>query len=81
MTSTEIHEKLTSVFRRVFDDPKLTIGETTTASDVEGWDSLVNVSLMVAVEKAFGVRFTTKEVQALANVGELMQLIERRLKK
>jgi acyl carrier protein len=79
MTNTEVHEKLTGVFRKVFDDPNLTVGESTTANDVEGWDSLVNVSLMVALEKAFAVRFTTKEVQALANVGDLMQLIERRL--
>ncbi len=80
MTSAEVHEKLTGVFRDVFDDPTLTVGETTTASDVDGWDSLAHVSLIVAVEKAFGVRFTTKEVQALANVGDFIRLIERRLK-
>jgi len=80
MTNAEIHEKLTGVFRNVFDDPELTIGETTTAKDVAGWDSLAHVSLIVAVEKAFRVRFTTKEVQALANVGEFIRLIERRLK-
>ena len=80
MTNAQIHEKLTIVFRKVFDDPELTPGETTTAKDVEGWDSLAHVSLIVAVEKAFNVRFTTKEVQALANVGDFVRLIEKRLK-
>jgi acyl carrier protein len=45
---------------------------------VEGWDSIAHVSLIVAVEKAFRVRFTTKEVKALANVGDFIRLIERR---
>ncbi|HTP27420.1 MAG TPA: acyl carrier protein [Anaeromyxobacteraceae bacterium] len=80
MTNAEVHEKLTGVFRSVFDDPELTIGETTTAKDVRGWDSIAHVSLIVAVEKAFRLRFTTKEVQALANVGDFIRLIERRLK-
>jgi len=80
MTSVEIHEKLTSVFRSFFDDPNLTIGEGTTAKDIDDWDSVAHVSLMVAVEKAFGVRFTTREVQTLANVGDFARLIARRLK-
>jgi acyl carrier protein len=79
MTNAQVHEKLTSVFRKVFNDPELTVGETTTADDVDGWDSIAHVSLIVAVEKAFNVRFTTKEVKALANVGDFVRLIERRL--
>lgn len=80
MTRAEVHEKLTGVFRKVFDQPSLVIGDATTAKDVEGWDSLAHVSLVVAVEKAFGVRFTTKEVKALANVGDFLELIQRRAK-
>jgi acyl carrier protein len=80
MTHDEIRDKLAGVFRRVFDEPALTIGDLTTAKDVEGWDSLAHVSLIVAVEKAFGVRFTTKEVKALANVGDFIRLIERHAK-
>ncbi|MEI6226626.1 MAG: acyl carrier protein [Deltaproteobacteria bacterium] len=78
MNHAEIHERLTEVFRDVLDAPTLVIGDATTAKDVEGWDSIAHVSLIVAVEKAFRVRFTTKEVKALANVGDFIRLIERR---
>jgi acyl carrier protein len=78
MTQTQIHEKLTGIFRAMFDDPALVVGDATVASDVDGWDSLAHVGLIVAVEKAFTVRFTTKEVKGLANVGDFIRLIERR---
>ena len=79
MTHTEIHHKLTSVFRNVFDTPTMEISETTTAQNVEAWDSIMHVNLIVAVEQAFGVSFTTKEIKALGNVGDFMQLIGRHL--
>ena len=78
MNHAEIHDSLTAVFRDVLDAPGLTLTDATTAKDVEGWDSIAHVSLIVAVEKAFRVRFTTKEVKALANVGDFIRLIERR---
>jgi acyl carrier protein len=80
MTHGEIHQRLTDVFRDVFDDPTLEISDSTTAKDVEGWDSLTHINLIVATEKALAVRFTTKQVQALANVGDFIQLIAARLK-
>ena len=80
MTNTEIHEKLTAAFREVFDDPALEISASITAKDVEGWDSITYVNLIVAVEEAFDTSFTTKEVKSLANVGDLMQLIAKRIK-
>ncbi len=80
MTHTDIHQKLTLIFRDVFDDPRLTISDSTTAKDVVGWDSLIHVNLVVAVEKGFGVRFTTKDIKALDNVGAWLKLIEKRLK-
>ncbi|MEI9951521.1 MAG: acyl carrier protein [Pseudomonadota bacterium] len=80
MTQVQINEKLNGVFRDIFDVPELVVGDTTTANDVEGWDSLAHVDLIVAVESAFNVRFTTKEVKALANVGDFIRLIERRVK-
>ena len=79
MTHVEIHKKLNSVFRDVFDNPALEVSESTTAKDIEGWDSLIHVNLVVAVEKAFGVRFTTKDIKSLDNVGAWMKLIEKRL--
>jgi acyl carrier protein len=80
MTNTDIHQKLTVIFRDVFDDPALEISDATTAKDVAGWDSLTYVNLIVAVEKAFDVAFTTKDVKGLANVGSLIELIGKRLK-
>jgi len=78
MTYAEIHEKVSAVFRKVLDQPGLVIEDATTADDVDGWDSLTHVELIVAVERAFGVRFTTKEVKVLSNVGDLVRLVEKR---
>jgi acyl carrier protein len=66
---------LTEVFRHVFEDDELTITRETTAADIESWDSLMHVSLILAVEKQFGVRFSSSEVSSLMNVGMLMELI------
>jgi acyl carrier protein len=79
MTDAEIHQKLTSIFQDVFDDPILTISDTTTAKDIEDWDSLSHINLIVATEKTFGVSFTTKDVKGLANVGDFIRLIASRL--
>ncbi|HEY3857403.1 MAG TPA: acyl carrier protein [Verrucomicrobiae bacterium] len=78
MTHAEIHQKLTPIFRDVFDDPAIEIKDTMTAKDVPGWDSLTYVNLIVAVEKAFAVSFTTKEVKSLVNVGALIELLAKR---
>jgi acyl carrier protein len=79
-STTEVHQKLTEVFRDIFDDPTLEITETTTADDIDDWDSITHINLIAAVEKAFKVSFNTKDVKALANVGDFMQLIASRLK-
>ncbi len=79
MSRDEVYEKLTAVFRKVFDDPGLTIADDTTARDVEEWDSLNHINLIVAAEKAFSVQFTTREVKSLGNVGEFVDLIQRKL--
>ena len=73
---TDTFDKLTDVFRDVFDDEELTVTRETTASDVPAWDSLMHVTLIVAVEKSFGVRFKSSDVASLQNVGELVDLIE-----
>ena len=79
MTNDEILERLTVIFRDVFDDDALEISEWTAAHSVNGWDSLTHINLIVAVEKAFHITFTTKEVQGLSNVGDLLRLIARRV--
>ena len=75
MNRTEIFEKLTEVFRDVFDDGAITVSETTTAADIEDWDSLTHITLLATVEEEFGVKFSMKAVQGLKNVGELADLI------
>jgi acyl carrier protein len=66
---------LTMIFRESLDNESLTLTEATTAKDVEGWDSITHVLIMVAVEKKFRVKFTAGEIQQLKNVGELAGLI------
>jgi len=70
--------QLNEIFRDVFEDDELAITRETSAKDVEGWDSLMHVTLIVNVERAFGVKFSSAEVAALKNVGELEDLLERR---
>lgn len=77
MDHAEINTKLNNVFEAVFERPGLIVHDATTARDVDGWDSVTHVELIVAVERAFRVRFTTKEVKALGNVGDFIRLIEK----
>ncbi len=77
MEATEIWRRLTETFVRFFGAPGLALSRATTAHDVDGWDSLANVELMVELEQAFGIRFRTGEVADLENVGQLVDLIER----
>jgi acyl carrier protein len=64
----------------VFDDVSLVIDATTTASDVDGWDSLTHVNLIYAVEREFGIKFSTAEVQGMSNVGDFIDLIAKKTK-
>lgn len=66
---------LTAIFRESLDNDSLTLTESTTAKDVEGWDSITHVLIVVAVEKKFRVKFTAGEIQQLKNVGDLAALI------
>jgi acyl carrier protein len=80
MTDADIENKLNEVFRKVFDDDSIKVRRDMTAADIDGWDSLSHIGLIVAVEKAFSVKFTTSEVQSLANVGDFMGLIGSKLR-
>ncbi|MGY8679176.1 acyl carrier protein [Bradyrhizobium sp. UFLA05-153] len=79
MKSAEIYEKLTTVFRDIFDEDDLSVTPETTAEDVDGWDSLTHVRLVLAVSKAFGVRFSASEIGGLKNVGEFANLIGQKV--
>jgi acyl carrier protein len=71
----EIYSRLTGIFRDVFDDDSLVASPGMTAGDVAEWDSLNHIRLMVSIEKAFGIAFTTAEVAGFANVGQLVDAI------
>ena len=72
-------EALNEVFRTVFDLPDLQIAPEMTAGDVEGWDSLSHVNLILAVEMRFRIRFTPKELLVMRNIGDLLLAIDRKL--
>ncbi len=76
----ETTERLQEVFRDVFDDDDIVISNETTAEDIESWDSLTHVQLIVAVEKEFSVKFSTVEVMKLKNVGEFIELINKKVR-
>ena len=78
MTREEIFEELNEVFSDVFDE-EITVTETTTADDIEDWDSLEHINLIVAVETKFGVKFNIGEVNKMKNVGEMVDIIINRL--
>ncbi len=80
MTKVDIMKKLNKVFREVFDDDSLKITEKTTAKDVDGWDSLMHITLIAEIEDAFRMKFTMKEVTGMKNVGEMAAIIETRAK-
>jgi len=74
MTDTLV--RVNTIFCDVFNDDELVISRQTTAKDVQDWDSIMHVSLVVTIEKAFGIRFSSSEVAGLQNVGELVDLID-----
>ncbi len=79
MTREEIFDGLNEVFRDVFDDDDITVTDSTTADDIEDWDSLEHINLIVATEKKFGVKFTMGEVTGMKNVGEMVDAILQKI--
>jgi acyl carrier protein len=78
--NTVIIDRLQPVFRDVFDDESLVLSSEMTAKDVDGWDSLTHVQLIVAVESEFDIEFQTAEISELKNVGDFINLIQKKLK-
>lgn len=70
--------RLTDIFRAVFDNPGLTLTPELTARDVPNWDSYNHIILFSALEEDFGIAFSTEEIVAVASVGELVDLLNRR---
>jgi acyl carrier protein len=72
-------EILNGVFQQVFDDDTIAISPEMTANDIDGWDSLSHVNLIVAVETRFGIRFSQKELLTFKNIGDLLRCIEGKI--
>ena len=74
-TESEIYEGLTGIFREVFLRDDVVLTPQMTANDVEGWDSYKQIEILLAVEEKYGIKFRTKELDALANVGDLARTV------
>lgn len=79
MEAEILHRQLERIFQSVFDRQDLAIADAMTAGDIDGWDSLAQINLVVGAEDAFKVRFATAEIKALKNVGEFKRLIAAKL--
>jgi acyl carrier protein len=79
MTREEVFKKLNEIFQEVFDDENITVNEQTNANDIEDWDSLEHINLVVAVEKKFSIKFNMEEVNKFKNVGEMVDIIMTRI--
>ncbi len=80
MEEKEIYERLNNVFRDIFDDDSIVVKPETTSNDIEDWDSLEHINLIVAVEQEFGMKFNMNEVTSMKNVGEMVKIILDRVK-
>ena len=78
MNIEDILIQVNKVFIDTLDNDQVIITETTTANDVEEWDSLTHIQLVVAIEKHFKIRFTSKEIQSWNNVGEMLACIQEK---
>ncbi|MDR1418602.1 MAG: acyl carrier protein [Endomicrobium sp.] len=76
LSREEINTRLNEVFRDVFDNANISVSDSTTAADLEEWDSFNHIALIVAIEKEFGIKFSMVEVTNMHNVGEVVDIIE-----
>ena len=79
MNEAEIYENLTPIFRDVFDDDSIEVTPGLSAKDVDGWDSLSHIRLLITVERAFKIKFSTSEIGNLQKVGDLVAIIAKRV--
>ena len=79
MNIAEVYEKLGEIFQEVFDDESIKLEPTTNSADIEEWDSLAQISIVVAVQDEFGISLNVNEATSLHNVGEMVDLILSKL--
>ena len=78
MSQSEIYTQLNAIFRDVLDNDDIDLTPETTAKDIEEWDSLTHIQLIVAIEKAFKTRFGALEIQEFKNVGDIVASLEKK---
>jgi acyl carrier protein len=76
MDEPQIYQRLTEIFQDVFDEDSIEVTPKLSADDVDGWDSLTHIRLILTIEKAFKIKFSTSEIGKLENVGDLVALIQ-----
>lgn len=79
MNKSDILLKLQSIFRDVLDQADLQINESSSPDTIEGWDSIVNVNIIMAVEEDFGVSFSVDELQTVKSVASIIELIQKKV--
>jgi acyl carrier protein len=77
--SEKIINDLNKIFRSYFNNDKISLNKKTTSKNIKAWDSLAQISLIVIIEKKFKIKFTVKEVEALINVGDMINLIKKKI--
>ena len=79
MEREQMLKQINDIFIDTLDNPSIIISESTTADDVEEWDSLSHILLIVAIEKHFKIRFTSQQIQSWNNVSEMLDCIYQKL--
>ncbi|WP_330364385.1 acyl carrier protein [Butyrivibrio sp. XPD2002] len=75
MSREAVYERLNGVFREVFDDDTIVVNDSTTADDIEDWDSFEHINLIVAIEEEFGFKIPMGKTVTMKNVGEMVDII------
>lgn len=78
MSSNVINQKLTRIFQEIFDDDSIILSDETSAKDIDEWDSLNHITLVLAIEREFSIHLNAAEVGSLENVGQMIKLIDVR---
>lgn len=79
MTREEVYEQLLPVFKDVFDDRRIKISDSTVSTDIVGWDSLMHIQLIVAIQDEFNIEFAVEDAANMKNVGEMVDLIMKQV--
>ncbi len=80
MDKSKILRDMEIIFKDVFEEENISLTEATVAGDIDGWDSLMHIQLIVAIEKYFQIKFSSKEIFSWKNVGEILEAVSSKLK-